>query len=208
MKIILAVVIATFCSLFPTLVWAELSYDRVGIEYQKQSTSGDPDISGFGLGISKGVSNNVFFGGDFMNASQSSGTASGDIKYNGYDIYAGFHAPIQANLDFLVTGGFEHSSAELAGYTADGSGYALSGGIRAEITPQVETMLLAHYSSTDVSAFGTTTTVSDTGVSLDLGFKVTPQVQIVAGIGSFNAKPENAASYSSTTMAIGLYYYY
>lgn len=208
MKKILAVVVAAFCSLFPTLVWAELSYDRVGIEYQKQSTSGDPDVSGFGLGISKGVSNNVFFGGDFMNASQSSGTASGDIKYNGYGIYMGFHAPIQVNLDFLVTGGFQHSSAEIAGFTATGSGYALTGGIRAEITPQVETMLLGHYSSTDVSGNGTTTTVSDTGISLDLGFKVTPQVQIVAGIGSYNSKPENAASYSSTTMAIGVYFYY
>ena len=106
----------------------------------------------------------------------------------------------------MVTGGFQHSSAELAGFTATGSGYGLSGGIRAEITPQFETMLLGHYSSTDVSGNGTTTTVSDTGISLDLGFKVTPQVQIIAGIGSFNSKPKNASSYSSTTLAIGVDY--
>lgn len=172
-------VIALSSLLIPAIASAELSYDAVGMDYIKMSQGGSPDLTMLGLSASKGISNNVFLDGSFGNGKQSSGTSFGDVTINAWSLGAGYHTPIQTNLDLVMSVNFGQAAAKLAGVSVTGNSHGISIGVRNEFTPQVEGSLTGTYTSSSVNS----STSTSTGFDAELGFKITPQFQLVGGLG-------------------------
>jgi hypothetical protein len=198
MKKILSV-IALSSLLIPAIASAELSYDSVGVDYIKMSQSGTPDLTMLGLSVSKGFSNNIFLGGSFGNGKQSSGTSFGDVTVNDWSLGAGYHTPLQTNLDLIISVNFEQATAKLAGVSVTGNGHGISIGVRNEFTPQFEGSLTGTYTSSSVNS----STSTSTGFDAELGFKITPQFQLVGSLGTDSSSGTN----TTTTMLGGRFFY-
>lgn len=192
-------VIALSSLLIPAIASAELSYDSAELGYITMSSSGSPDLTMFGLSASKGISNNVFLGGSYGNGKQSSGTSFGDVTLNVWTIGAGYHMPLQANLDLVISGNFGQATAKLAGISLTGNSHGISIGVRNEFTPQVQGSIKGNYTSSSVNS----TTSTSTGFDAEIGFKVTPQFQLVGSLGT----DSSSGTTTTTTMLGGRFFY-
>jgi opacity protein-like surface antigen len=201
-KILLVIALAGM--LIPTIASAELNYNSVGIDYSKTSQSGDADLSGIDIGISKSVYSNVFLTGSIFNGRQSSGTAQGDLSVYEFSEGVGYHAPIQYNIDFIVSGTLQQNRSKLAGTSANENGYALGVGIRAELSPKFEGEVSGDYFSMSSNSF----TSTGTGIDVTLGFMVTPEFKLLADIGSKSNKPPFGLSYNTRTIDFGARFYF
>jgi len=196
-------VIALASILIPTMASAELSYDSAQISQLTVSSSGNADLKMLNFAVSKGITSNVFLAGGYGTGSMASGTSLGDISFNGLSLVAGYHTPIQTNVDFIVSGGLAQATVKFAGLTFTGNGPIVEAGIRAEITPQFEGKLVGRYGSISFDSVTATTT----GINAELGFKIVPQFQLFAGVGSFNTSA-NGSSSSSSAVEIGARLFY
>ena len=203
MKIIL-LLIATAGMLIPTIASAELNYNSVGIDYSKTNQSGVADLSGIDINISKSVYSNVFLTGSIFNGRQSSGTTLGDLSVYEFAEGVGYHAPIQYNIDFIVSGTLQQSRSKLAGTSASENGYALGVGIRAELAPKFEGQVSGDYFSMSNNSF------TSTGKRIDviLGFMVAPEFKLLADIGSSSNNPPFGSSYNTRTIDFGARFYF
>lgn len=190
--------------LVPAVASAELNYNMVGASYAKTSESGFEDITGFGVGVSKSITSNVFLEGAYTTSSRPSGTTFGDVRVNGWDIAMGYHTPIQNDIDLIAAGHLLQSTAEFAGASYSANGYRLGVGLRVELTPEFEGKVLGTYTNVSSNSFTTTST----GMNMQLGFKVTPELQLFAGVTFDSHSPRYGSSYSTQTMGFGGRFYY
>lgn len=195
----LLIAIAVAGMLIPAIASAELNYNAVQVGYAKTSESGVEDLHEYSIGVSFSVNNDVFIDGQFSTGRQASGTAFGDITGTAWAIGAGYHAPINNNVDIIISGGISRATVEIANNSQSGNGYNFGVGIRGEITPRLEGSLSGGYLSMNSNS----STTTGTGISAGLGFNVTPQFQLIADIGSNSFRPQNGSSYSTSTLGIG-----
>jgi hypothetical protein len=190
--------------LVPAIASAELNYSYVGVDYSKTSQSGVADLSGIGIGISKSIYSNLFLTGSIFNRRQSSGTNMGDISVYEFAEGAGYHTPINYNIDFIVSGTLQQSRSKFAGASADENGYAFGVGIRAELAPKFEGQVSGDYFSMSSNSF------TSTGKRIDaiLEFMVTPELTLLADIDSSSHNPPFGSSYTTRTIDFGARFYF
>ena len=198
------IVIALSGMLIPTIASAELNYNAVNVGYAKVSQTGWADLTGYDFGVSYGITKNVFLEGSYGTGSQPSGTTLGDITVSGFDVGAGYHTPIQNDVDFIVGAHLIQGTAKFAGLSYNSNGYDVGVGIRAELTPKFEAILSGVH--TNVTSNSSTTTSN--GMQAEVGFKVTPEVQLLAGIASDSNSPQTGSSYTTQTIHFGARFYY
>lgn len=198
------IAIATAGMLIPKIASAELNYNSVGVDYSKTSQSGVADLSGIGIGISKSIYSNVFLTGSIFNRRQSSGTTLGDLSVYEFAEGAGYHTPIQYNVDFIVSGALQQSRFKFAGASSNENGYGLGVGIRAELAPKFEGQVSGEYFSMSSNSF----TSTGKGIDVILGFMVTPEFKLLADIGSSSHNPPSGSSYNTRTIDFGARFYF
>lgn len=173
------IVVALSGMLIPALASAELNYNAVDVGYSKTSYSnGDPDLTGFDVGISKSISSNVFLEASYGSGSQATNTTLGDITVSAISVGAGYHTPLKDNVDAIVTGDVLQGSVKLAGFSESVNGYAVGAGVRAMLTPEFEGILGVVYTSVSSG----TVTSTDTSLNAKVGFNITPEFQLTAGM--------------------------
>jgi len=190
--------------LIPAIASAELNYNAIEVSYAQTSQSGWADATEYVFGASYGITKNIYLDGAFATGSQPSGTAFGDITGNAFEIGAGYHTPLQNNVDLIVAGHLIQGTSSFAGSSYSSNGYDIGVGLRAELTPQLEGILSAVHTSVSSNSFTTTSN----GIQAQLGFKVTPQVELFADIGSDSNSPDIGSSYNTQTIGFGGRFYY
>lgn len=190
--------------LIPAIASAELDYDSVEVSYALTSRSGRADATEYDMGASYGITKNVFVDGTAATGKQPSGTAFGDITGNAFEIGAGYHTPLQNNVDLIVTGHLIKGRSDYAGSTYSSNGYDIGVGVRAELAPQLEGILSVVHTSVSSNSFTTTSN----GIQVQLGYKIVPQVELFAGLGSDSNSPETGSSYNTRTIGFGGRFYY
>jgi opacity protein-like surface antigen len=201
-KILIATTLAGL--LFPAIASAELNYNVIEASYAQTSESGWPDVTEYDFNASYGITKNIYLDGTFATFSQPSGTAFGDFTGNAFALGAGYHTPLQKNVDLIVAGHLIHGTASFAGSSYSSNGYDIGVGVRAELTPELETILSVVHTSLTSNSFTTTSN----GIQAQLGYKVTPQVELFAGLGFDSNSPDIGSSYDTQTIGFGGRFYY
>lgn len=189
--------------LIPTIAFAELSYNSVTFDYAKTSQSGLPDLKEFDYGVSKSLYNNLYIAGTYVRGwDQISGAT---FLKNTYSLNLGWHTPIKENIDFLLFGGpYIERYGFVGGSSTRYNGYQLGVGVRAELSPQLEGLISGLHTSTSANSM----TGTSNGINFELGYNMTREFQLFGGYGSISYSPPTGASYTNTTLAIGIRYFY
>jgi|GEM_PF-6440286 len=140
--------------------------------------NGDPDLTGFGVGISKSISSNVFLAASYAAGNQATNTNLGDITVSGISIGAGYHTPLKDDIDFIVSGDIFQGTVKLAGFSESVNSYDIGAGVRAQFAPKFEGTLAVDYTSVSSGAI----TETDTSINAQVGFNITPEFQLTAGM--------------------------
>jgi hypothetical protein len=200
LKKILVAAISISCSLFSTVVLAELNYDAVSLGYGTISQSGYPDITAYLFGMTKSISEYVYAGAKYERDDQPLGTT--------LTLDLGIHVPIEDNTDFIFTGSLMNGVSESAGASTSSNGYQLSAGIRTKLAPQLEAGFGVGSSSVSMSLMGTTSKESSIGLNVEIGYRITPQFELFAATDSSTHKPDIGTTYSTNLVAFGAKMYY
>ncbi len=152
-----------------------LRYNSVGVSYSKTTYKGSSaDLTGIGLSFSKDLSPSAFFIGGYADSSQAVTNAKIGIG----SIGLGFHTPISANVDAVISAELASGSVKVGASSASVNGNAISLNLRGMVTPKIE----AGLSGTYVSVTSGSVTTTDTQTAASIGFNLSSSVQIGAGV--------------------------
>ncbi len=168
--------------LMPALASAELDYDAFSVGFRTKTTSVaniNSSYTEFGLGITKNVFKRVYLGASYATGTQPS--TSGDTVVHSTTLGAGFHMPLNGDVDIIIPGHVFQGTDMIAGSNASASGYDIGAGIRAQIPYGLEGSIVAVYDDTSNDTYSN----KDTYVNAQFGFDFTHEIQMYAGIDLF-----------------------
>lgn len=189
-KILIAAVLSGM--LIPALASAELNYNAIDIGYA--TTSYNPNLTEFYIGISKDNSKNVFLDASYRAGSQPKFSSLGDRKVGSISIGAGYHTPLMNDVDAVVKGNILLGSVKLAGNSVSTNGYDIGAGVRAEFSKALEGTLAVVHAGTSNGPFSS----KNTFVNTQFGFNFMQAFQMTAGI---DFKPD-----MTTTLGVRFFY--
>lgn len=169
--------------LIPALASAELDYNAVTAGFTSTMNGNNAaNFTELSLGFTKSTSKNVYLGASYEAGRQPS-TAIGvaDKKVHSISLGAGFHTPLNDDVDAIVAGHIVQGSTITAGNNASANGYDIGAGVRAQFPNGLEGSITAVLASTSNGTYSTT----DTYVNTQFGFDFTPEIQLYAGIDLF-----------------------
>ena len=170
--------------LIPALASAELDYNTVNAGFTTKTTKTNNIAQSYtelSLGISKSIFKNIYLGASFESGRQPGTPTSGDKKVHSISLGAGFHTPLNDNVDVIAASHIVQGSDKIAGSSANANGYDIGAGIRAQTPYGLEESIVAVYDSISNDTYSS----KDTYVNAQFGFDFTPEIQMYAGIDLF-----------------------
>ncbi|HTN93812.1 MAG TPA: hypothetical protein VMJ33_04455 [Gallionella sp.] len=170
--------------LMPALASAELDYDAFSVGFRTMTTSVgyvDTNYTEFGLGITKSVFKRVYLGASYVTGTQPATPTSAGRVVHSTTLGAGFHFPLNEDIDIIVPGHVFQGTDMIPGSDASASGYDIGAGIRAEMPYGLEGSAVAVYDNTSNDTYSN----KDTYINAQLGFGFTHEIQMYAGMDLF-----------------------
>jgi hypothetical protein len=169
--------------LTPSLALAELDYNIVDVGFASKLNRGTAGIfTEFGLGASRSISDNLYLGASYQTGIQPMSPANGgNQRVNSINLSAGFHTPLNQDVDMVAAGRIYKGTDGIAGSNSSANGYNAGAGVRAQFPHDLEGSVMAVYSSISNSAYSD----KDTYVNAQFGFGFTPEIQLYGGIDLF-----------------------
>jgi len=184
--------------LIPALASAELNYNSVSAGFTTKTTKTnniEQNYSELSLGISKSVFKNIYLGASFESGTQPGTPTTGGKMVHSISLGAGFHTPLNDNVDVIVASHIVQGSDKIAGSSANANGYDIGAGIRAQTTYGLEGSIVAVYDSISNDTYSS----KDTFINAQFGFDFTPKIQMYGGIDLFR---------DNQTIDLGLRFFY
>ena len=168
--------------LMPALASAELDYDAFSVGFRTKTTNvAGSDYTELSLGITKNVFKLFYLGASYATGTQPANTNSGSRVVHSTMLGAGFHFPLNEDIDIIVPGHVFQGTDMIAGSNANASGYDIGAGIRAQMPYGFESSAVAVYDNTSNDTYSN----KDTYVNAQVGFDFTHEIQMYAGIDLF-----------------------
>lgn len=132
------------------------SYDYIQAGYEQRDWDNSLDIDGLDAKLSMALDEHLFLRGGlqfFDGDLDFPAPFGGSVDVDGWQLSAGlgFHTPLKAGLDLVLTGDIVHIDIDDGG---DETGYEIAGGVRHETTAQLELTGGAYLQDIEDSDFG------------------------------------------------------